>query len=67
MFWHFADSGIPHQKIFFKNAFHRKATPFWGRNGFWTGFWERGHEQFSESKSPPYPGVASAAHTFKLV
>jgi hypothetical protein len=34
-----------------------------GRNHFWTGFWQRGHEQFSESNSPLYRGVASAART----
>jgi hypothetical protein len=33
-----------------------RLPPFWGRNRFWTGFWERGHEQFSESNSPPYGG-----------
>ena len=48
---------LPHLKIFFcKNAFHRKGYPLSGVNRFWAGFWERGHEQFSESNSPPYRG-----------
>jgi len=51
------ESLSPHLKFFCKNAFpHRKATPFGGRNRFWTRFCERGHEQFSESNSPPYRG-----------
>jgi hypothetical protein len=52
-----ADSGIsPSTKIFFAKRLSHKGYPFMGRNYFWTGFWERGHEQFSESKSPPYRG-----------
>src|SRR4029077_3068338 len=47
---------LPHLKIFLQKRLPRKATPFLGPNGFWTGFWERGHEQFSESKSPPTGG-----------
>ena len=27
-----------------------------GQNHFWTGYCQRGHEQFSEFKSPPYRG-----------
>src|SRR5262249_11035734 len=64
-----AASGIsPGTKNFFCiNVFHTKATlPLYGQNHFWTGFCQRGHEQFSESKSPPYRGVASAARTSKL-
>src|SRR5262249_9479299 len=54
-----ADSGIlsRHQKFFFKNVLRQKGyPPLGGRNRFWTGFWGRGHEQFSEFKSPPYRG-----------
>src|SRR5262245_56140520 len=32
------------KKFFCKSVFHTKATPFMGRNHFWTGFWERGHD-----------------------
>ena len=48
---------LPHLEIFFKNAFRQKGYPLLGgRNHFWTGFRQRGHEQFSESKSPPTGG-----------
>ena len=59
-----ADSGIlsRHQKFFLQKRLHTKATPLYGQNHFWTGFCQRGHEQFSEFKSP-LPGVASAART----
>ena len=54
----------PHLKIFCKKRLPQKGlAPFWGRNRFWTGFWERGHEQFSKSISPPYRGVTSAARS----
>ena len=58
---------LPHLKIFLQKRLPQKGYPLSGANRFWTGFWERGHEQFSESKSPPYRGVASAARTSKLV
>jgi hypothetical protein len=32
------------KKFFCKNVFHTKATPFIGRNHFWTGFCQRGHD-----------------------
>jgi hypothetical protein len=48
---------LPAPKIFFaKTSFTQRLPPFWGGNHFWTGFCQRGHEQFSESKSPPYRG-----------
>ena len=48
---------LPHLRFFFaKMPSPERLPPFWGRNRFWTGFWERGHEQFSESNSPPYRG-----------
>jgi hypothetical protein len=48
---------LPAPKIFFaKASFTQRATPLVGQNHFWTSFWERGHEQFSESKSPPTGG-----------
>src|SRR6516164_8896236 len=52
-----AESSPGTKKFFCKSVVHTKAAPLMGRNHFWTGFWERGHEQFSESKSPPYRGV----------
>jgi hypothetical protein len=55
------------ENFFAKTPSAERLPPFWDRNRFWTDFWERGHEQFSESKSPPYRGVASAARTSKLV
>ena len=54
---------LPHLKIFLQKRLPQKGYPLSGANRFWAGFWERGHEQFSESKSPPYRGVASAART----
>ena len=57
---------FPHLKIFLQKRPPQKGYPLSGENRFWTGFWERGHEQFSESKSPSYRGVASAARTSKL-
>jgi hypothetical protein len=51
---------LSHLKIFFAKRRPQKGYPVSGTNRFWTGFWERGHEHFSESKSPPYRGVASA-------
>jgi hypothetical protein len=53
-----AESSLPQLKIFFqKRPPSERLPPFCGRNRFWTGFWERGHKQFSESKSPPYRGA----------
>src|SRR5262245_29887816 len=57
-----AESSPAPENFFSKAPSTERLPPFWGRNRFWTGFWERGHEQFSESKSPPTGGVASAAH-----
>jgi hypothetical protein len=51
------------ENFFQKTPFTERLPRCWGRNRFWTVFWERGHEQFSESNSPPYRGVASAART----
>src|SRR5262249_34638674 len=54
-----ADSGTLSgtRKFFFKNVLRQKGYPLLGgRNRFWAGFRERGHEQFSESKSPPTGG-----------
>jgi hypothetical protein len=59
---------LPRLNFFLQKRLPQKGYPLSaGRNRFWTGFWERGREQFSESKSPPYRGVASAARTSKLV
>ena len=54
---------LPHLKIFFQNRFPQKGYPLPAANRFWTGFWERGHKQFSNQTVPPYRGVASAART----
>ena len=46
----------PAPEIFFaKTPSPETLPPFWA-NRFWTGFWERGHEQFSESNSPTTGG-----------
>ena len=53
----------PAPENFFARTPPQKGYPlFWGRNRFWTGFWERGHEQFSESKSPPTGGRICRMH-----
>jgi hypothetical protein len=62
-----AESSLAPKNFFATAPSTERLPPFWGRNHFWTGFWERGHEQFSESNSPPYRGVASAARSSKLV
>src|SRR5262249_55629973 len=55
--WRGQRNPFPQLKIFFKNVLRQKGYPLLGgRNRFWAGFWERGHEQFSESKSPPTGG-----------
>jgi hypothetical protein len=46
------------ENFFCKTAFTERLTPSGDRNRFWTGFCERGHKQFSESKSPPYRGAS---------
>jgi hypothetical protein len=51
-----AESSPAPENFFAKKPSTERLPPFWGRNRFWTGFWERGHEQFSESNSPPYGG-----------
>src|SRR3954470_10125026 len=43
-----------------------RLPPFWGRNRFWTGFRERGHEQFSETQCPPTGGSHPRAHPSSL-
>jgi hypothetical protein len=48
---------LPAPKIFLQKRLSHKGYPLYGQNHFWTGFCQRGHEQFSESKSPPYRGV----------
>ena len=56
---------FPHLKIFLQKRPPQKGYPLSGENRFWTGFWERGHEQFSESRSPPtgpLPGGRIRAH-----
>ena len=35
---------LPPPKFFLQKRAPQKATPFRGRNRFWTDFWERGHE-----------------------
>src|ERR1700750_2408858 len=42
-------------KFFLQTSFTER-LPLYGQNHFWTGFCQRGHEQFSESKSPPTGG-----------
>jgi hypothetical protein len=49
-------NSLPHVKFFLQKPPPQKGYPFLGQNRFWTGFWERGREQFSEFKSPPYRG-----------
>ena len=44
------------RRFFLQERLPQRAPPFLGRNRFWTGFWERGHERFSESKVPPTRG-----------
>src|SRR5262249_40915517 len=51
------------KKIFCKNVFHTKATPFIGQNHFWTGFCQRGMIKFSKWKVPP-TGGSSAPVTY---
>ena len=46
-----------HQKIFLQKRLSHKGYRLYGQNHFWTGFCQRGHERFSESRSPPYWGV----------
>ena len=49
----------PAPEIFFQNHPPSKRLPLLGgRNHFWTGFWERGHEQFSRIQKSPLPGVS---------
>jgi hypothetical protein len=41
---------LPHPKIFLRKRPPQKGYPLsGGRNRFWAGFWERGHEQFSST------------------
>jgi metal-dependent hydrolase (beta-lactamase superfamily II) len=47
---------LPHLKIFLQKRLPQKGYPLSGANRFWTGFWERGHEQFSEIQESPLPG-----------
>ena len=47
----------PGTKNFFAKTSSHKGYPLYGQNHFWTGFCQRGHEQFSEFKSPPYRGA----------
>jgi hypothetical protein len=58
---------LPAPKIFLQKRLSHKGYPLYGQDHFWTGFCQRGHKQFSESKSPPYRGVVSAACASKLV
>src|SRR5262245_58279145 len=53
-----ADSRIsPGTKNFFlQKRLSHKGDPLYGQNHFWRGFCQRGHEQFSDSKTPPYRG-----------
>jgi hypothetical protein len=57
-----AESSPAPENFFAKMPSTERLPPFWGRNRFWTGFWERGHEQFSESKSPPTGGSLCRTH-----
>jgi hypothetical protein len=50
------ESSLGPENFFAQTPSTERLPPFRGGNRFWTGFWEWGHEQFSESKSPPYPG-----------
>jgi hypothetical protein len=57
-----AESSPAPENFFQKRLPQKGHPPFWGRNRFWTGFCQRGHEQFSESKSPPLPGGSHLPH-----
>src|SRR5262249_24972563 len=50
-----------HLKFFFKNVLRQKGYPLLrGQKPFLDRFSGEGHEQFSESKSPPYRGVVAS-------